>query len=90
MDIFQGDVYFGYLGCSFQYTLKMEHTGPHRLSTHSITKEKYDKINQIVKNWPELERMFLAKCFITLENRVFHQLSMTAEEKYRDLFTTQP
>lgn len=57
---------------------------------YSIPKEKYQNINQIVDNWCELEKLFIAKCFITLENRVFNQLSMTAEEKYKNLFEMNP
>jgi len=57
---------------------------------YTITKENYDKIGQVVTNWAELDKLFIAKCFITLENRVFNQLSMTAEEKYKNLFSMNP
>ena len=50
---------------------------------YSISKEDYLKIGNTVPNWPELERMFIGKCFITLENRVFSFLSMNAEERYQ-------
>ena len=47
----------------------------------TISKEKYDQIGDYVDNWEKLDKLFIAKCFVTLENRVFNQLSMTAEEK---------
>lgn len=50
-----------------------------------ISKTKYRQMGRDIPAWPELEKMFLAKCFITLENRVFSQLSMTAEDKVRSL-----
>lgn len=52
---------------------------------YTISKEKYDQIGDYVENWAELDKLFIAKCFVTLENRVFSQLSMTAEEKVRQL-----
>lgn len=57
---------------------------------YAISKEKYERIGEIVPNWAELDKLFIAKCFITLENRVFKQLSMSAEEKYKDLLTQNP
>lgn len=55
---------------------------------YTISKEDYDKIGAHVPNWAELDKLFIAKCFITLENRVFGQLSMTSEEKIKDLLVT--
>lgn len=52
---------------------------------YTISKEKYDRIGDYVEHWAELDKLFIAKCFVTLENRVFSQLSMTAEEKVRQL-----
>jgi len=57
---------------------------------YTVSKENYQSIGAYVKNWPELEKLFIAKCFITLENRVFSQLSMTAEEKVRNLLELNP
>lgn len=53
---------------------------------YTISKSEYQKIGKIVSNWDELEKLFLSKCFITLEDRVFTFLSMTAEERYNHLF----
>ena len=57
---------------------------------YTISKEDYNNIGKYVKNWAELEKLFIAKCFITLESRVFGQLSMTAEEKVKQLMQINP
>jgi CRP/FNR family transcriptional regulator, anaerobic regulatory protein len=33
-----------------------------------------------------LEKLFLVRCFTLLEDRIFSQLSLTAEERYQDFF----
>ena len=48
---------------------------------YTISQEDYKNIKEYVPNWPELEKLFISKCFITLENRVFEQISMSAEQK---------
>ena len=48
-----------------------------------INKEKYKEIGEVVSSWPELEKLFLVRCFVILENRIYSHLSMTAEERYR-------
>lgn len=48
----------------------------------TISSENYRKIHQFVPEWEKLEKNFIAKCFLTLEERVFSFLSMTAEERY--------
>ena len=50
-----------------------------------INGEDYKKIGNLVPKWHELETLFMVKCFIILEDRIFSHLSMTAEERY-DLF----
>lgn len=57
---------------------------------YSISLENYRKINQYVQNWDGLEKRFIAKCFVTLENRVFDQLSLSAEEKVKALYKDNP
>lgn len=57
---------------------------------HVINRADYQKIGEYVPNWHLLEKSFLARCFITLENRMFQQLSLSAEERYRFLFEYQP
>ena len=64
---------------------------------YSITKSDYRKIGDLVPSWHELEKLFLVRCFIILEERIFSHLSMTAEERYayffqnnRELFNQVP
>jgi CRP/FNR family transcriptional regulator, anaerobic regulatory protein len=64
---------------------------------YSISKTDYKKFGALVPKWYELEKLFLVRCFITLEERVFSHLSMTAEERYdyffennRELFNQVP
>ena len=53
---------------------------------YSITKADYQIIGELVPKWHELEKLFLVRCFVTLEERVFSNLSMTAEERYDYFF----
>ena len=46
----------------------------------------YQKIGQAIPKWLELEKMFITKCFSILEERVLQHLSMSAEDRYRQLF----
>lgn len=57
---------------------------------YTLSAENRNRIGEFSSNWDKLEKLFIAKCFVTLENRVFQQLSMTAEEKYLQLFHTFP
>tara|TARA_R110002020_G_scaffold44957_4_gene129049 strand:+ start:14279 stop:14893 length:615 start_codon:yes stop_codon:yes gene_type:complete len=52
----------------------------------TISGADYKSIGTIVPNWHELEKLFIAKCFTFLEDRVFTHLSMTAEERYLHFF----
>lgn len=53
----------------------------------TLHRQDYQRINEIVPEWNQLEKLFLAKCFATLEDRVFSFLSMTAEERYHALWS---
>lgn len=53
---------------------------------YTISKEDYRKIGNVVPQWHELEKLFIAKCFTILEDRIFSHLSMTAEERYTAIF----
>jgi len=53
---------------------------------HVISLSDYKKIGQSVANWAELEKLFIAKCFTVLEDRVVQHLSLSAEERYQQLF----
>lgn len=56
---------------------------------HSLSPESYQTIGSVIPGWDRLEKQFLAKCFITLENRVFSFLSQSAEERYLRLFESR-
>jgi CRP-like cAMP-binding protein len=53
---------------------------------YSITKINYLKLNNIVSQWNELEKLFIAKCFSMLEDRIYSHLSMSSEERYAYFF----
>jgi len=57
---------------------------------YTINRTRYNAIGDVIKNWAELDKLFIAKCFITLKNRVFNQLSMSAEQKFNSLFKQNP
>ena len=56
---------------------------------YSINKSDYQRLGNLVPEWEKLEKLFLAKCFVMLENRVFSFLSMTAEERLLQLIETR-
>jgi len=51
-----------------------------------IKKEDYQKIGEKLPQWHQLEKLFLARCFTIMEDRIFTHLSMTAEERYHHFF----
>lgn len=56
----------------------------------TLPEEAYLKISEIVPNWDKLEKLFLGKCFQTIEDRVFSLLSQTARERYEYLLSVHP
>jgi hypothetical protein len=40
----------------------------------------------LIPRWQELEKLFMAKCFGMLEDRIVHQLSYSAKERYQHFF----
>jgi CRP-like cAMP-binding protein len=53
---------------------------------YTISKANFEELNNIVPNWAEIEKKFIAGCFTTLEDRVFTHLSLSAEERYDAFF----
>lgn len=51
-----------------------------------IDSKNYQEIGKVIPGWTELEKLFIAKCFTVLEDRILQHLSMTAEERYNQLF----
>ena len=63
----------------------------------TITKTDYQKLCKEFPKWNEIEKQFIIKCFMMMEDRIFSYLSMTAEERYnryfehhKELFTQVP
>lgn len=56
----------------------------------SLSLSDYQHIQEIVSEWTEIEKLFLGKCFITIEDRVFSFLSMSAEERYLAFYEFNP
>ncbi len=55
-----------------------------------IESNNYKKIGELVPRWAELEKLFIAKCFTVLEDRVLQHLTLSAEERYEQLFNFNP
>lgn len=55
-------------------------------SVFTIDHEQYLTLGKMVPKWNEFEKLFITKCFITMENRVFDLISMSAEDRYKQLF----
>lgn len=53
---------------------------------YSIDKENYALLHDLVPNWAEMEKQFIAGCFVQLEERVYTHLSLSAEERYHYFF----
>jgi len=53
---------------------------------YSISTKDYKTLHTVVPNWQFIEKQFISSCFITLEDRVFQHLSLTAEERYDEFF----
>ncbi|HEY8404769.1 MAG TPA: Crp/Fnr family transcriptional regulator [Flavobacteriales bacterium] len=48
----------------------------------------YKNIAHVVPKWQELEKLFIAKCFAVMEERIVQHLAMTAEQRYQLWFET--
>lgn len=51
-----------------------------------IDRVDYKRLVDVIPDWVELEKLFIAKCFTVLEDRVLQHLSLSAEERYLQLF----
>lgn len=52
----------------------------------TLNKHEYLAFERKISEWNILEKRFISKCFIMLENRVFDFISLTAEERYHKFF----
>jgi len=57
---------------------------------YTISSDDYQRLPQEVPQWDRIEKLFIAKCFTMLEDRVFSFLSMTAEERVHFLMSRKP
>jgi CRP/FNR family transcriptional regulator, anaerobic regulatory protein len=53
---------------------------------HVIELKRYREIAQVLPRWAELEKLFIARCFAVIEDRVLQHLALSAEERYHKLF----
>lgn len=56
---------------------------------YTISRDDYNRLGQLIPKWHELEKRFIAHCFTYLEARLFALLSMTAEQRYQQLFESR-
>jgi CRP/FNR family transcriptional regulator, anaerobic regulatory protein len=53
---------------------------------HVIELSDYQNIEKELPRWSILEKLFLAKCFGLLEDRIMQHLHLSAEQRYEQLF----
>lgn len=53
---------------------------------YTIRREDYLNMGTLIPHWHQLEKLFIARCFATMEDRIFSHLSMSAEERYHFFF----
>jgi len=46
----------------------------------------YKRLLEVIPNWPQIEKTFIAKCFTIMEERIVQHLSLSAEERYQKIF----
>ncbi|HLO55727.1 MAG TPA: cyclic nucleotide-binding domain-containing protein [Saprospiraceae bacterium] len=71
----------------FQQTARWKIQALTDCELYVISRKDYQKIGEVIPRWTELEKLFITKCFIVLEDRVLQHLSMSAEERYHSLFS---
>ena len=53
---------------------------------YTLSKADYHSLGKELPKWHEIEKKFISKCFIMLEDRIFQHLSLSAEELYIAFF----
>jgi CRP/FNR family transcriptional regulator, anaerobic regulatory protein len=53
---------------------------------YTINRNTYSDLVNIIPKWAEIDKQFVTRCFVSLEERIFNQLYMTAEERFNKLF----
>ena len=49
----------------------------------NLAGDAYRAMPGLLPNWSLIEKLFMAKCFAVMEDRIFTFLSLTAEERYQ-------
>jgi CRP-like cAMP-binding protein len=57
---------------------------------YTISNDDYAQIGNLIPAWHQLEKLFIANCFVFMEDRIFSLLSMNSEERYNWLFNHNP
>jgi len=73
-------------GFLFQHPARWNLQALTHCELYIIELDDYRKLGSLVPRWTELEKLFLSRCFAVLEDRVISHLSMSAEERYHQLF----
>lgn len=53
-----------------------------------ISKEDYSNMGKTILSWNTVEKLFMAKCFSIMGDRILAFISMTAEERYNQLWNS--
>jgi CRP/FNR family transcriptional regulator, anaerobic regulatory protein len=54
----------------------------------TISKEDYRSLGKLIPSWNTVEKLFMAKCFSIMGDRILAFISMTAEERYNQLWNS--
>ncbi len=57
---------------------------------YTLNRTAYNSLEKTVPKLHQLEKLFIARCFIFMEQRVYSLLSMSAEDRYKWLFNYNP
>ncbi|WP_149527109.1 Crp/Fnr family transcriptional regulator [Sphingobacterium hotanense] len=55
----------------------------------TLNKQDYLTLENEIPDWNVLEKRFIAKCFMALEQRIFNFIALSAEERYQQYFEQQ-
>jgi len=57
---------------------------------YTLNRSQYIALEKEIPTWHQIEKLFMARCFSFMEQRLFSLLSMSAEERYKWLFNYKP
>jgi CRP-like cAMP-binding protein len=56
----------------------------------TISEADYHQMGRHIPRWHQIEKLFMAKCFSMMEDRIMSFLSMPAKDRFQKLFDSQP